>query len=189
MKFRLEIPSPATIMKAFTDHHETMARAASSSMRQAAEIAKQRGRTSMRVAGPGFAGRWPNALRADSYPRKGKSSVRPAALVYIKSDYAGIFEYGGDITGSPYLWLPLEGAKKGRGRKIKPRDVRGLFSLRRPGKAPLLAVRRRRGGKWVTVPMFVGVPRVHMPKKWGVIAAVRYAQAQLPKLYAANFGR
>jgi hypothetical protein len=86
-------------------------------------------------------------------------------------------------------------------RKIGP-----LISLRRPGKPPILAAAIRRGfkaqpfGRFATkaqlrrglkgrgggvqmIPLFVGVPSVHISKKWNVTAALQREANNMPKYY------
>lgn len=137
----------------------TIAGAATGAIRDAANQVKRQGRA--KIAAAGFSKRWQNALRADVYPKRG-TSIGAAAFVYHKIPYAGVFERGATIKGSPFLWLPLPAAPQYiGGRRATPRlyiqRVGPLISIKRPGKRPLLAgqIQAARGaalrGKRLTV--------------------------------------
>ena len=191
--------------------HEPVARAATAAIQDAADLFKTEARANIIAAGLGrkFAG----ALRVKTFPRSGAPSIDAAVYAYSKIPYAGVFEEGATIKGRPYLWLPLDNAPKGRGgRRIPPSEYRAkighpLYSLRRPGKAPILfanvrlssrsrgvsqrALKRGRNpggrGKLVAVPLYVGVKSVDIDKKidtGGVAARVR---SRLPGLYLKHF--
>src|SRR3954471_24126259 len=129
-----------------------IAKAATAAVREAGEMAKRDGRAS--IAAAGFSRKWQNALRVNIYPPQG-DSMRPAAFIYHKIRYAGVFEEGAIIGGQPLLWLPLPTVPLRRGRPMTPsqyvRSVGPLVSVQRPGGPPLLfpkyrsARRRRRG--------------------------------------------
>ena len=95
------------------------------------------------------------------------------------------------------------------GKKIRPGLLRGLVSIKRPGGPPLLGIRMRvtdqrlaqkitasmllRGpsskrGKMRVIPLFVGVPRVTIAKKWSVYAAARKAYGRMPGIYTKLLG-
>src|SRR5436853_1031050 len=129
-----------------------IAKAATAAIREAGEIAKRDGRAS--IAASGFSRKWQNALRVNIYPPQG-DSLRPAAFIYHKIRYAGVFEEGAVIGGQPLLWLPLPNVPLRRGRPMTPsqyaRSVGPLVSVQRPGSPPLLfpkyrSGRRRRNG-------------------------------------------
>src|SRR6476660_1481334 len=121
-----------------------MARAATAAVRDAGDIAKRGGRSSIAVAG--FSHKWQNALRVNIYPPQGES-LRPAAFVFHKIRYAGVFEEGAVIGGKPLLWLPLSNVPIRRGRPIRPaeyvRSLGPLVSVQRPGSPPLLLPKDR----------------------------------------------
>lgn len=131
---------------AFTDamaHNAEIARdAAAAAMADTVAQVKRDGRAN--IASAGFGPRWQNTLRVNVYPAK-QRTVDVAAYVYHKIPYAGVFETGATIPGSPFLWLPLPAAPKKAGRRrvtaANYREVIGapLFRINRPGKAPLLA--------------------------------------------------
>lgn len=206
VRFKLDF-AKGQFAKAFADTYTPMAAAATQAMRETVEDAKQRGRQSIRAGGGDLARRWPNALRTQVYPKKGVSA-QPAGLVYIRSDYAGIFEEGATITGSPYLWVPLSTTpKRFGGKKIRPGLLANLITIRRPGKPPLLGIRvkatdarfgkalsesfLRRGtsskrGRIRVVPLFVGIPKASIAKRWNIVQAVERAMDALPGRYYAN---
>jgi len=64
------------------------------------------------IAAGGLSRKWQNALRVNIYPPQG-DSMHPAAFVYHKIRYAGVFEDGAVIGGQPLLWLPLEWRRPG----------------------------------------------------------------------------
>jgi len=213
--FQFRVPARSEILLAFTSHYDVLAKAGKMSMTQAAKIAKEKGRASIRAGGQGFQRRWPNALRADVYP-KGKNSANAAALIYIRSTYAGIFEEGGTVrpVNGRFMWLPLADAPKTIGRKkITPeryiREIGPLALVQRPGKLPLLVtfvrgsakrlagrVTRRqlstggsRTGEVKMVPIFVGIKKASIPRKWGIREAAIAAVAELPNLFIQNLRR
>ena len=141
--------------------------------------------------------------------------MRAAALIYHKVPYARVFEEGAVIHGKPYLWLPLPNAPFGAGgRRIPPSKFRAqtgspLYTIRRPGKPPMLGANVRmtgaRAGKTISlsllrrgrnpggrgtvhlVPLYVGIDAASIPKRFGVIAAIQRAAARLPELYLKHF--
>jgi hypothetical protein len=205
MKFKTDNIS-GQIALAFDSKYEVLANAATLAMRETVKDAQTRARQSIRAGGPGFQSRWPNALRAKVFPERGVSA-QPAGLIYIRSNYAGLFEDGGTISGSPYLWLPLKGVPKRIGFKpLTPGRLTGLVTIRRPGKPPLLGIRVRatdarfqkgislsmlqRGteskrGKVRVIPLFVGIPRAEIRRRWGITRAVEKAMDALPGRYAS----
>jgi hypothetical protein len=187
---------------------QPIAKAATAAVREAAEIAKAEGRAS--IAGAGFGRRWQNALRSKVYPPN-RDSMRPAALIYHKVPYAVVFEEGAVIHGKPLLWLPLPNAPMGAGgRRIPAARFRQqvgwpLYTIRRPGKPPLLGAHVRmtgtRAGKAVSLrllrrgrnpggkgtvrllPLYVGVEVASIGKRFAILDAIRRAAARLPQLY------
>lgn len=198
--------------RAYRDYvYGTMAAAATSAVREAADTVKSKGRAN--IAAGGFGRRWQKALRANVYPR-GRNSVNAAALIYHKIPYAGVFETGAVIGGKPYLWLPLPTTPFGAGgRRISASQYRKkvgapLYSIWRPGKPPMLGANVRqtgsRAGRGISlsllrrgrnpggrgtvrlVPLFVGVSRVVIRKRFAIKALIEQAVASLPALYAKH---
>jgi hypothetical protein len=171
-----------------------IAKAATAAVREAGEVAKRNGRAS--IAAAGFSRKWQNALRVNIYPPQG-DSLRPAAFVFHKIRYAGVFEDGAVIGGQPLLWLPLAGVPLRRGRPMTPaqyaRSVGPLVSVERPGKPPLLFAKprvtrrgRRGDASGERKPLYVGLPSVAIAKRFDIKGAAQKAAAQLPTLYAKN---
>ena len=100
-----------------------IAKAATAAMKDAGDVAKRTGRSS--IASAGFSRKWQNALRVNIYPAQG-DSMRPAAFIFHKIRYAGVFEEGAVIRGQPLLWLPLGNVPVRRGRPMTPVAVRPL---------------------------------------------------------------
>lgn len=143
-------------IEAMARNQSVIAEAATGALRDAADQVKRDGRAAIGRAG--FSQRWQNALRVNLYPKTGPS-IDAAAYVFHNIRYAGIFEHGGPITGSPFLWLPLPSAPQKIGReRITPKlyiqRVGPLHAIKRPGKRPLLAgyvVGTPKAGKRVTI--------------------------------------
>ena len=212
LKIKVSDPSDAWV-KAMKDKYKPIARAATLAMRQVGDNIKAQGRASIVAAG--FSIRWANAFRVIVYP-VGQYSAEPAALVYHKVPYADVFETGAMIKGSPFLWLPLPDAPKGRGnRRISAGEYRKeighpLYSIKRPaGKAPLLgAVIRstnarfqkgisraqlKRGrnpnGRGVErlVPLYIGVPLVEINQKFHLRSFTAANAKNIAAYYSRNY--
>jgi hypothetical protein len=117
-----------------------IASAMTAGMRQVVDVVKVEGRA--RIAAAGFGKKWQNALQTKVYPKVGVS-MDPAGWIYHKIPYAGVFEDGAKIAGSPYLWIPLSGVPAKIGAKrMTPANFIALIGplqiVRPPGRAPLL---------------------------------------------------
>lgn len=211
LRVKVSDPSDAWV-KAMRDKYKPVAKAATKAVTQVADNIKAQGRANILAAG--FSKKWANAFRVNVYP-KGRISADAAALVYHKVPYADDFETGALIQGSPFLWLPLPDAPKGKGnRRISAGEYRReighpLYSIKRPGKAPLLgAVIRatkarfqkgisraqlKRGrnphGKGVErlVPLYIGIPKVEIGQKFQLRAITRANAENLAAYYYRNF--
>jgi hypothetical protein len=198
--------TPGEFVRAFDDQVAKIASAATAAVADAGEIAQKAGRAS--IAGGGFSSRWTNALRLKMY---GVNSPQPAAFLYHKISYAGVFETGMTITGKPLMWLPLPNVPLGNGgRQLKPSEyidrIGPLTFVNVPGK-PLLvgrassagiaraterAVRFRkkalRAGAVFgqPVPLFVGVSSVTDPSKFDVTGAIKQAGEKLGELFVKH---
>lgn len=202
--------------EAMRDIYSPISKAGQAAIKEAGAEVKADARQS--IAQSGFSRRWQNALRVDIYPRKGESADA-VAHVYHKIPYAGVFEEGAEIGGSPYLWVPMRNTPKKMARKrLTPErfasGVGDLVSMRSKKGRPMLGARMavskaakakgppykitlsalHRGSQggttasgrkrhFVTVPLFIGVKKVSVPKKFGVSAAVKRAAKRLPELY------
>lgn len=194
--------------KALREVRQPIAEAATAAVREAAEGAKKEGR--LDIAGAGFGKKWQNALRADVYPSRGVS-MSPAALMRHKIPYAHVFEDGATITGKPLLFLPLPTVPLGgTGKPLTPKQftarigpltpVRGksgrVLLVGKGSRATILratdkVTRLRRGAVKrgilrQSVPLFVGVPRVTIRKKFNLRAIFARAGDKLGELYVKN---
>ena len=188
------------------DNYGNVVEAATDTMREAGDILKREARQS--IAGAGFSRKWQNALRVDVYPRRGKSSINASVYLHHNIHYADIFEKGGTITGSPYLWLAMDNVPKKIGRgKMTPKKFPGkLYSIPNPGGPPLLgapirltrsnarrqipklslaALKRGEAGEGLlrTVPLFVGIRSVRIRKRFDIAGATARVRSQIPQIY------
>lgn len=187
--------------------YQPIAAAAQGAIKDAAEQVKREGRAAIGAAG--FGSKWQNALRVEVYPKSG-ASANAAALAHHKIPYAGVFETGATIAGKPLLWVPISGTPaRVSGRRLTPKSFTQLIGPLVPIKSakglPLLAspISGGRAGSRVTVarlrrgqrgtsnnislqPVFVGLPRVNIRKRFGLQAVFQRALAGLPEGYARN---
>ena len=95
--------------------------------------------------------------------------------------YARIQEYGGEITGKPWLTIPIPGGPaltpSGVSRYPSARQVPGLFFIPRKGGDPLLATQRggRKGGLNI---WYVLKRKVRIPARMGYVDTW---ESQLPE--------
>lgn len=175
---------------AFNDQFGRVATAATGAINKGAEDLRARARAS--ISSGGFSNKWQNAYRVEVFPRGAKASVDAAIWAWHKIPYAGVFETGATIRGKPMLWLPTKFAPNRIGGK-KPTPslfIKFIGPLRstKGTKHPMLVAafqargRRRKGGPR-TVPIFVGVPLVHIPKKFDLEKAAQSVRDQLPDHY------
>lgn len=187
--------------------------AATKAIRQAGIQLKDLGRANIR--GAGFSSKWANAWRVNIYPAKG-FSIDAAAFGFHKIGYADIFETGGSIQGKKgLLWVPLATVPKGSGghqisARAMVREGVKLFTIKRPGKKPLLAssvrvtkafnnrkspavsfTKLRAGGKGkkgklTAVPLYIGLPAVTLRKRFELASIASRVQSRLGDLYFAN---
>ena len=194
-----------------------IATAATGAIKDVAEFTKAAGRAN--IANAGFSTRWQNAFRAKLYPAKGVS-LDPAAFIFHRIPYAGIFETDGTIAGSPLLWLPLpnvpttmSGAGRGNAHMTPANYVRligPLVTIYRPGRIPLLggymagsgnitvaklvagsrAMKRSMPGapaaKARLVPLFFGLDKVNLAKRFNLGPIFQQAQGMLGEAYLRN---
>lgn len=197
--------------RAFAEMAAPIAAAATAAAREAGDELKAEARAD--IAAGGMSKRWQNAYRVNVYPKGGQSSIDAAAFGFHKIPYAAAFEEGASIVGRPRLWLPLSGTPKKIGRqKLTPelyrQKVGPLQYVARPGKAPLLMARQaaksrsRRGGVSLSslrrgaagsgptrsVPLFVGVDRVQLRKRFHIAAIAERIRGRLADLYVKHFG-
>ncbi len=199
-------------LKATDAYERTLAKAATLAMRDVGKAAVQKGRES--IASAGFSSKFQRSLQVINKPASGYV-LNPAAYVHTTINYADVFETGKTITGSPFLWLPLPSVPPIGGRphmtpKQYIRHIGPLVTMRRPSGLPMLGavvkgltkaqpfgrfatrarLRKGRGGKGTTtqtIPLFVAVSAVSIPKKFDVKAAVKIAFGQLQEFYNQHF--
>lgn len=205
--------------KSVEEMRRIIATAATGAMNDAGAQIKQQGRAN--IASAGFSVRWQNAMRVNLYPDKKRAvSLHPALLAYHKIPYAGVFENGATIAGSPYLWLPLPNVPTSvNGRHMSPanyiRQIGPLQLIIRPGKPPLLGgyieagprgatgaitIPKLKAGarlaksvlpgapkaRLVLVPLFFGIDKVQIAKKFALKPIFMKAAKDLPALYVKN---
>lgn len=144
--------------------------AAVGALDDAAKEAVQKGRANIRAAGR-FSGPWVQGLRSRVYKNRGLDA---AALIYHRIAVAGIFEQGGVISGKPLMWLPIGG------RRLLARSGKKLASVNIPGRRPLLVgtVQGKR------IPLFVGIERTTIRKRFHIADIVRAAASRLAEFYS-----
>lgn len=136
-------------VKVMDDHKKDLATASSLTMDNVLTDVKVQGRAD--IAAAGFSKRWQNALRTQRYPKSPKTSIDASGQVWHQIQYAGVFEEGAVIHGSPLLWLPFSTtASKVGGRKMTParfeKEVAPLTSLKSRNGTPILAAPARLSG-------------------------------------------
>jgi hypothetical protein len=167
--------SPEDFKKFSEDARKTIADAATGTVTEVANRMVRAGRQN--IASAGFGSKWQNALRASIYPRSG-TSINAAAVVRHKIPYAEVFELGATIRGKPLLWVPINGNKQ----RISQFRGAHLFSINRPGKPPLLAIKR---GK-ETIPMFVGIDQVTLRKRLDLYNTFEQQAQSLPDVFQSK---
>jgi Family of unknown function (DUF6441) len=192
--------------KATTEYERIIAKAATLAMRDVGKDAVARGRAA--IAQAGFSPSFQRTLRVINKPPSG-FVLNPAAYVHSTLNYADVFETGKTITGHPYLWLPLPNVPPTKGRQhMTPsqyvRLVGPLVTIRRPGRLPMLGAVVETGGKptrrrlrqtflkgafgekrrrTTTIPLFIAVSSITIPKKFDVKGAVQKASDELAEFY------
>lgn len=175
-------------------------RAVKATMADAAVRMKTAWRDDIRSAGLGS--RLANAVRSQVYPQS-QPSMDAAALVYTKAPkIIGAHERGALIRSNNGFWLaiPTQSAGRGpRGGRITPaqweqrtgRRLRFVYrsgrsallvddGTVRSGNAPAFGQRAKRGFRNRTVPIFVLVPQVKLPKRLDLIARATAVHAGVP---------
>jgi hypothetical protein len=208
---RLKITTdPKQWMDATSEWERIVKTAETKAVRDVGILARNRGREAVAAAGFGF--RWQKSIVSRMEPKKG-ISFNPKATILSTINYFDVFETGRHISAEAgkWLWLPLPTVPPAAGRPhMTPRQfialVGPLVLMWRPGQPPLLGRQMRtsftsgrvfnratfrRGrstarGTYHTIPMFVGVKAVDIPKKYSVKAAVAKAADELPAAYEAN---
>jgi hypothetical protein len=147
--------------------------AKSGAVRDAAALAVKEGRAN--IASAGFSSRWQKALTSNFYPNEGKD---PAALIFHRMPFAGVFERGITISGRPLLWLPIE-QNLPPGIHSPSQYGKKLVSVNIAGKPPLLfdAFNRLRG------PLFFGTRSVDIRKRFDLFRIFERAAEKMREFY------
>jgi hypothetical protein len=181
-------------------------RAVSSAMRAAGEGLKTAWRA--QITGAGLGTRLANTIRAAHYPR-GQPSLNAAALVWSKAPViVGAHDTGPLIRSRNGFWLaiPLPAAGKStRGGRITPGEwerrtgLRLRFVYRRRGPSLLVAegrissagravASRSKTGRGLTsVPVFLLVSQVKLPKRLDLARDAERAAEGLPGMIVAGW--
>ena len=147
--------------------------AAAGAVQDVAKLAVKKGRAN--IASAGFSSRWQKALTYRFYPNEGDD---PAALIFHRIWYAGVFERGVTISGRPLLWLPIE-QNLPQGVHSPKQYGKELVSVNIAGKPPLLfdAANRRRG------PLFFGTRSADIRKRFNLYRIYAAAAAKIGEFY------
>ena len=204
MKLKLDItPDLVVAMAAEVKAGE---KAVTAAMREAGTGLKTAWRS--QITGAGLGRRLANSIRSQTYPKTGES-LNAAALVWSKAPViVGAHDTGPLIRSKDGFWLaiPTEAAGRGlRGGKITPgewerrRGLRLRFVYRRHGPSLLVAEgrlnsrglgvasRSKTGRGRTTVPIFLLVPQVKLPKRLDLDRDAERALDSLPGLIMANW--
>ena len=150
-----------------------------------------------------------NSVRKKLYPTTG-ASIRAAAVVYSNaSKVVDAFDRGVIIGAKNGLWLAIPTAAAGRkgvgNQRITPggweqRTGQRLRFIYRRGQPSLLVAESRLNSKGravvsksktgrglATVPIFILVPQVKLPKRLSLEGPAREAEVRLPGLIVANW--
>jgi hypothetical protein len=209
-KIRLDV-RPAEIREAFAGLFVPIKDASERAVEDVERSFKADARGEMAKAG--FSRRFQNATRTRVYKGADARNALGAVFLWHRSEWAGVHEEGATIHGKPTLFLPLRNTpKKVRGRTMSVENYRiaglsDLFPIKSKSGKTLLAAKvrlpktqadkrepkvsmaaLRRGtapGRGVirSVPLFVGVRSVTIPKRLNVTGAAERARDALPQLY------
>jgi len=204
MKLRLDItPDLVAAMAAEVKAGE---KAVTAAMREAGTGLKTAWRG--QITGAGLGRRLANSIRSQSYPKAGES-LNAAALVWSKAPViVGAHNTGPLIRSKAGFWLAIPTPAAGtssRGGRITPgewerrRGLRLRFVFRRTGPSLLVAEgrlnsrglgvasRSKTGRGRTTVPIFLLVPQVKLPKRLDLDRDAERAHDSVPGLIVANW--
>lgn len=138
----------------------------------AASMIKQLGDADIAAAG-NFGSRWTSGLHV---------SVQQAALhrmrISVSHDipFAGVFEDGAKIDGSPFLWIPISGTDA---EGVRARDYGALFSIKglsKNGHPLLFSVSDKK-------PKYFGIESVTIPKLFHLDTIVKSVMANFRSFF------
>jgi hypothetical protein len=205
MKLKLDIsPDLASLMAAEIVAGE---RAVTTAVREAGAGLKLAWRG--QIVGAGLGPRLANSIRSEAFPRSGVS-LNAAAVVWSKAPVIiGAHDAGPLIRSKNGLWLAIPTPAAGKalgGRRITPAawerktGLRLRLVYRRTGPSLLVAdsvrldahghaavSRSKTGRGQATVPMFLLVPQVKLPKRLDLARDAERAHDALPGLIVANW--
>lgn len=204
MKLKLDItPDLVAAMAAEVKAGE---KAVTAAMREAGTGLKSAWRG--QITGAGLGRRLANSIRSQTYPNAGES-LNAAALVWSKAPViVGAHDTGPLIRSKDGFWLaiPTEAAGRGiRSAKLTPsewerrRGMRLRFVYRRRGPSLLVAEgrlnsrglgvasRSKTGRGRTTVPIFLLVPQVKLPKRLDLARDADRTLESVPGLIVANW--
>jgi hypothetical protein len=160
------------------------------------------------ITGAGLGARLARTIRSEAYP-KGKPSLNAAALVWSKAPViVGAHDTGPLIRSKTGFWLAIPtpaAGKSTRGGRISPGEwerrtgMRVRFVYRRTGpsllvaegrlntKGHAVASRSKTGRGLTTVPIFLLVPQVRLPKRLNLARDAERARDAVPGLIVANW--
>lgn len=160
------------------------------------------------ITGAGLGPRLARTIRSEAYP-KGKPSLNAAALVWSKAPViVGAHDTGPLIRSKTGFWLAIPtpaAGKSTRGGRITPGEwerrtrLRLRFVYRRRGpsllvaegrlntKGRAVASRSKTGRGLTTVPIFLLVPQVRLPKRLDLSRDAERARDAVPGLIVASW--
>lgn len=141
-----------------------------------AALAVKEGRAN--IAAAGFSARWQKGLTSKFFPNKGGD---PAALIFHRIGFAGVFETGITIKGQPLLWLPIE-QNLPVGVHSPRQYGKKLVSVNIAGKPPLLFDAQDR----LLGPLFVATQSVTLRKRFDLYRIFAAAAARMREFYEAR---
>jgi len=181
-------------------------KAVSAAMREAGSSLKSAWRT--QITGAGLGTRLGNSIRLATFPRS-SNSLNAAALVWSKAPVIiGAHDTGPLIRSKDGFWLAIPTAAAGkstRGGRITPGEwerrtgLRLRFIYRRRGpsllvaegrlntKGRAVASRSKTGRGVATVPIFLLVPQVKLPKRLDLAWDAERAVDSVPRLILAKW--
>jgi hypothetical protein len=205
------VAPPGQWLKASNAYEKLIAKAETLAVRGVSKKARDAGKAV--IQGAGFSGKFASTLVIKFIPSSGYS-LSPAAYIHSTINYADVFEKGATIAGAPYIWLPLPNVPAAPGRphmtpKQYAQSVGPLVTMHRAGKPPMLGARigalaaepigtfrgqvlrrlRRSGiARTQTIPLFVGILAVNIPRKFDTSAAFKRVASEenITKAYESN---
>jgi hypothetical protein len=204
MKLKLDVTPDLVAMMA--GEIKAGEKAVSAATREAGNGLKNAWRA--QITGAGLGQRLARTIRSEQFP-KGKPSLNAAALVWSKAPgIVGAHDTGPLIRSKNGFWLAIPTPAAGtpsRGGRITPgewerrRGLRLRFVYRRTGPSMLVAEgrlntkgrafasRSKTGRGLTTVPIFLLVPQVRLPKRLNLARDAERAHDAVPGLIVANW--